>query len=152
MSTRNLDALFAPRSVALIGASRREGSVGAVLARNLLDGGFEGPILPVHPEAPSIGSALAYRSVADLPMAPDLAVVATPPPTIPGLIDELARRGCRAAVVISAGFDADLKARMLAAGRPNLLRIIGPNCLGAISPKIGLNASFSATRPRPGGL
>ncbi|HWA62990.1 MAG TPA: bifunctional acetate--CoA ligase family protein/GNAT family N-acetyltransferase [Caulobacteraceae bacterium] len=158
MSTRNLDALFSPQRIALIGASRREGSVGAVLARNLLEGGFQGAVMPVHPDADAIGSTFAYRSVADLPAAPDLAVIATPPPTVPGLIAELAGRGCRAAVVISAGFGeaggdgADLKQAMLDAARPHLLRIVGPNCLGVMSPAIGLNASFAATRPRAGGL
>ena len=158
MTTRNLDALFAPKSVALIGASNRAGSVGEVLARNLMRGGFAGPILPVNPHETVIGSTLAYRSVADLPMAPDLAVIATPPAAVPGLIAELGARGCRAAVVITAGFGeaggdgAALREDMLKAARPRLLRIVGPNCLGVISPAIGLNASFALTTPRAGGL
>ena len=158
MSTRNLDALFEPRSIALIGASNRAGSVGAVLARNLLETGFKGPVLPVNPHERFIRSTLAYASVADLPMAPDLAVIATPPPSVPGLIAELGQRGCRAAVVITAGFGeaggagADLKATMLQAARPHLLRIVGPNCLGVISPSRGVNASFAQLTPPAGGV
>jgi acetyltransferase len=104
MTIRNLDALFRPKAIALIGASNRPHSVGAVLARNLFDAGFRGPIMPVNPHERAIRSAVNYRSVAELPMTPDLAVLSTPPDTIPGLIAELGPRGCRAAVVVSAGF------------------------------------------------
>jgi acetyltransferase len=152
MTTRNLDALFQPNAIALIGASNDEGSVGQVLARNLLEGGFAGPVLPVNPHETAIRSALAYRSVADLPVTPDLAVIATPPASVPGLIAELAGRGCRAAVVITAGIDAPLRQAMLEAARPSLLRIVGPNCLGFISPKRGINASFAHLTPAAGGL
>ena len=101
MTTRNFDALFEPKSIAVIGASNRAGSVGAVLARNLFAGGFQGAIMAVNPHAAAIQSTLCYHSVAELPYAPDLAVVATPPDTVPGLIAELGERGCRAAVVIT---------------------------------------------------
>ena len=153
MTTRNLDALFRPRSIALIGASNAPGSIGQILAENLLSGGFDGPVLPVNPHAATIRSTLAYPSVAALPIAPDLAVIATPAPTVPGLIAELGARGCRAAVVISAGLSGpDLRQQLLDASRPHLLRIVGPNCLGFISPGIGVNASFAQLTPRPGGL
>lgn len=158
MSTRNLDALFEPKSIALIGASNRPGSVGSVVARNLLEGGFDGPVMPVNPHSASIRSTLSYESVTDLPITPDLAVICTPPPTVPSLIGQLAERGCRAAVVITAGFGeaggagADLKAAMLEVARPGLLRIVGPNCLGVISPGIGVNASFAQMAPPAGGL
>ncbi|WP_304165069.1 bifunctional acetate--CoA ligase family protein/GNAT family N-acetyltransferase [Phenylobacterium aquaticum] len=157
MTTRNLDALFEPHAIALIGASNRDGSVGSVLARNLLESGFAGPVLPVNPHEGAIRSAMAYAKVADLPVTPDLAVIATPPQSIPGLIAELGARGCRAAVVISTGFGADagpdgarLKAEMLQAAKPHLLRIIGPNCLGFISPARGINASFAHLTPAAG--
>jgi acetyltransferase len=156
MTTRNLDALFAPRAIALIGASNTPRSVGAVLARNLTESGFQGPVMAVNPHERAIRSALAYAAVADLPIAPDLAVIATPPPTIPGLVAELAQLGCRAAVVISAGFGeaggagADLRQQMLDAARPATLRIVGPNCLGVISPPSGVNASFAQLTPKPG--
>jgi acetyltransferase len=158
VSTRNLDALFAPGSIALIGASNQPGSVGSVLAENLLESGFRGPVTPVNPHEAAIRSTPCYRSVADLPSPPDLAVIATPAPTVPGLIADLGARGCRAAVVISAGFGeaggdgGDLKEAMLAAARPHLLRIVGPNCLGVMSPGAGLNATFARTRPAAGPL
>ena len=159
MTTRNLDALFHPKAIALIGASNRPGSVGAVLARNLQLGGFDGPIMPVNPHETAIGSAVSYRSVADLPIAPDLAVLATPPATIPGLIAELGARGCRAAVVVTAGFgeggraagDA-LRQQMLEVARPHLLRVVGPNCLGFLSPGVGINASFAHLAPKKGDI
>lgn len=159
MSTRNLDALFNPATIALIGASNRPGSVGAVLARNLFEAGFEGPILTVNPRERAIRSTINYHSVADLPLTPDLAVISTPPQTVPGLIGELGERGCRAAVVITAGFGegerADgqgLREAMLAAARPHLLRIVGPNCLGVMSPHVGINASFAHLSPLKGDI
>src|SRR5687768_18420761 len=104
MTTRNLDALFHPKTIALIGASARPNSVGAVLARNLFEAGFPGPILTVNPHERAIRSTLNYRAVGELPITPDLAVIATPPAAVPGLIAELGARGCRAAVVVTAGF------------------------------------------------
>ncbi len=157
MSIRNLDALFSPTTIALIGASNRPGSVGAVLARNLFEGGFAGPILTVNPHERAIRSTLSYRAVSELPLAPDLAIIATPPDTVPELIRELGERGCRAAVVITAGFGegerADgkaLKQAMLEAARPYLMRIVGPNCLGILAPHRGINASFAHLTPQKG--
>ncbi|MGF1610560.1 MAG: GNAT family N-acetyltransferase [Kiloniellales bacterium] len=159
MTVRNLDSLFKPRSVALVGASKRAGSVGAVVARNLFHAGFEGPILPLNPTQAAIEGVLTYNSVAALPLAPDLAVIATPPDTVPGLIAELAERGTRGAVVITAGFGEGgseageaRRSAMLQAARPHLLRVVGPNCLGIMVPGVGLNASFSHVAPLPGDL
>ncbi|MEZ6023002.1 MAG: CoA-binding protein, partial [Hyphomonadaceae bacterium] len=152
MTTRNFSFLFEPRTIALIGASNRAGSVGAVVARNLFAGGFAGEIWPVNPRESSILSHPCYNSVAHLPGAPDLAVIATPPPTIPALIAELGERGCRAAIVITAGLDKDVRQRMLDAARPHLLRIVGPNCLGVLSPARGVNASFSHLAPLKGDI
>lgn len=159
MSIRNLDHLFRPKSVALVGASEREGSVGAALARNLLNGGFQGPVLPVNPKHARISGLQAYPDVASLPQAPDLAVISTPPSVVPSIVADLGTRGTRAAVVISAGFgegveqrDRDLLDQLLAASRPHVLRVLGPNCLGLMVPGIGLNASFSHLSPRPGRL
>jgi acetyltransferase len=159
MTTRNFDALFQPRAIALVGASNEPRSVGAVVARNLFQGGFDGPIMPVNPHEQAIRSALNYRSIADLPVAPDLAVVATPPPTVPRVIAELGAHGCRAAVVVTSGFGeggrsegAALRQAMLDAARPHLLRIVGPNCLGFISPAAGINASFAHITPPAGDL
>ncbi|WP_374447512.1 GNAT family N-acetyltransferase [Stella sp.] len=159
MTVRNLDRLLAPASVALIGASTQPNSVGQVTARNLLQGGFKGPILPVNPRHTAIEGVLAYPSVAALPIAPDLAVIATPPDTVPGLIAELGQRGTRAAVVLTAGFgeggaEAGERRRqaMLDAARPHLLRVLGPNCVGLLVPGIGLNASFAHVGAKPGDL
>jgi len=153
MSTRNLDALFEARSIVLVGASNRPASVGAVLARNILDAGFAGPLFAINPHDPAILSIPTYKSVAELPAAPDLAIIATPAATVPGLIRELAEKGCRAAVVLSAGLSAEpLKQQMLDAARPRLLRIVGPNCLGFLSPGLRINASFAHLTPKAGGL
>lgn len=157
MSIRNFDAIFSPRAIALVGASNEPGTVGRVLAENLLRGGFAGPVMTVNPHEFAIQSTLNYRSIAALPVTPDLAVVATPAATVPGVIAELAERGCRAAVVISAGLGLDsdgrdLKRAMLEAARPHLMRIVGPNCLGVISPAKGINASFAHLTPRSGDI
>ncbi|MDD3652511.1 CoA-binding protein, partial [Immundisolibacter sp.] len=159
MTIRNLDALFKPKSVALIGASTRPRSVGAVLARNLFGAGFSGPVMPVNPKYVAVEGVLAYKDVASLPLAPDLAVIATPPHTVPQLIAELGARGTRAAVVITAGFKegdnahgAALQQAMLEAAQPHLLRIVGPNCVGIMVPGQGLNASFAHLAPRRGRL
>jgi acetyltransferase len=133
--------------------------VGAVVARNLFSAGFDGPVMPVNPKHRAIEGVLTYPDVASLPVAPDLAVIATPPDTVPGLVAELAARGTRAAVVITAGFGegADphgraLRQAMLDAACPCSLRIVGPNCLGLMVPGIRLNASFAHIHPRPGDL
>jgi acetyltransferase len=152
MTIRNFDALLAPRSVALIGASTRPGSVGLIAARNLLSGGFAGPVWLVNPKHSRIEGQRCHSSIAELPAAPDLAVVVTPPPTIPRIIQQLGEKGTRAAVVITAGVRDDLKQAMLEVARPFLLRIQGPNCLGLMLPRIGLNASFSHQPPLAGDL
>lgn len=159
MTIRNFDALFAPRSIALIGASNKPGSVGAVLARNLLESGFAGPVFPVNPHEHAIRSTLNYTSIGALPQAPDLAVIATPPHTVPGIVTELGARGTRGCVVITAGLGEGghaggqaLCQQMLDAAKPHLMRIIGPNCLGMIAPHAGINASFAHLSPRAGDI
>ncbi|MCA9142273.1 MAG: bifunctional acetate--CoA ligase family protein/GNAT family N-acetyltransferase [Planctomycetaceae bacterium] len=150
MSIRNLDHLFQPKSIAVIGASTRPHSVGATVMKNLLAGGFGGPIMPVNPKYDAVGGVLAYPNVAALPRVPDLAILCTPPATVPQLITELGQRGTKAAVVLTAGLETPsepgevtLQQRMLEAARPHMLRILGPNCVGLIIPTIGLNASFA---------
>ena len=159
MTIRNLDKLLKPTSIAVIGASRRPESVGAVLARNLFRAGFDGPVLPVHPKHKHIQSVPTYPSIQALPLVPDLAVICTPPDSVPGLIGELAAAGTKAAIVITAGFGeggheqgASRRQAMLDAAKPHLLRIVGPNCLGTIIPGLGVNASFAETMPLPGRL
>lgn len=145
MSIRHLDRLLEPRSVVVVGASSRVGSVGATVWANLRAGSFKGPIYAVNPKHTTLDDLPVFARVGDLPQAPDLAVLCTPPHTVPGLIDELGRLGTRAAVVITAGLSAAQKRAMLSAGRPHLLRVLGPNCLGLLSPHLGLNASFAHT-------
>ena len=152
MTIRNLEHLLAPKSVALIGASVQDASVGLITARNLLHGGFAGPMWLVNPKHREIMGRPCYPTPAALPVAPELAVIATPPSTVPGLIDELGRRGTRAAVVITAGVRDQLRQEMLDAARPHCLRIQGPNCVGLMVPDLGLNASFSHAAPLKGEL
>ena len=130
MTIRNLEGFFKPRSVAVIGASDRARSVGNTLLANLMQGGFKGQILPVNPRHRSLCGLPVHASVADLTITRDLAVMCTPPPTVPGLIADLAARSTRAAIVITAGLTAltdvggsTVKQQMLAAARPCLLRI-----------------------------
>jgi acetyltransferase len=149
MTIRNLDHLLAPASVALIGASPQVGSVGYTVARNLTSCGFKGDIVFVNPKYSEVNGLKCYPNVAALPKMPALAIVATPPKTVPGLISDLAKAGTRAAVVITAGL-GDLKQPMLDASRPSCLRLLGPNSLGLMLPGIGLNASF-AHRAAPKG-
>lgn len=159
MSIRNLDAMFQPRSVAVVGASAREGSLGAVVWRNLRQSGFKGQLWPVNRRAQAIDGEPVYTDVEALPQAPELAVICTPATTVPQLVAELAHRGTRAAIVITAGLRTStdeagrsLEQRMLEHARPSLLRILGPNCIGTLVPEAGLNASFAAGQARPGPL
>jgi acetyltransferase len=152
MTVRNLQFLLRPGSVALIGASPRPGSVGLITARNLLRGGFGGPIWFVNPKHSAIEGRPCYPSVDALPEAPDLAVIVTPPDIVPQLIAQLGAKGTRAAVVITAGIRDELRRGMLDAARPHLLRVQGPNCLGLLLPGIGIDASFSHCPPLAGDL
>jgi acetyltransferase len=159
MTIRNLDRLLRPASLAVIGASDRPSSVGAVVMRNLASSGFAGAVMPVNPKHAQIAGLASYPGIPDLPVTPDLAIICTPPETVPGVIDALGRRGTRAAIVITAGLTrielADgrtLQQAMLDAARPYLLRVLGPNCVGLLVPGIGLNASFAHTGARDGGI
>jgi acetyltransferase len=152
MSIRHLDSLFDPASVAVIGASERPGSVGTTVWRNIREGGFAGRLMAVNPKHATLGGEPAFANVAALPQTPELAVICTPPATVPKLIDELGRRGCHAAVVLTAGLDKTQKQAMLDAARPHLLRVLGPNCLGVLNPHCGLNASFAHVGAGKGSL
>ena len=159
MTVRNLAYALKPKSVAVIGASPRPGSVGAVVLENIVAGGFQGPIYPVNPNHASIGGLTAYPDIGALPTAPDLAVIATPPDTVAPLVAALGARGCKAAAVLTAGFGeggtAQGEARrqaLLDAARPHLFRLIGPNCFGLMVPGCGLNASFARLPAEKGHL
>ena len=156
MSILNLHSLFRPRAIAVIGASNRPNSVGWLLMRNLLQGGFSGPVMPVNPRYSAVAGVLSYHSVEELPITPDLAIIATPCATVPNLVTALGERGTKAAIIMSRGMgeiQGDGRPLILAAleaARPHGLRILGPNSLGAIVPGIGLNASFAHTDILPG--
>lgn len=151
MSIRNLDFLLTPASVAVFGASDRPASVGGTVWRNLRQG-FGGAVYAVNPKHSLLDGQPVYANVQALPRTPDLAVICTPPATVPGLIAQLAARGTRAAVVLTAGLDAAQKQAMLDAAQPKLLRILGPNCIGLLAPHLGLNASFAHVGALPGEL
>ncbi|MEZ0243004.1 MAG: GNAT family N-acetyltransferase [Sphingomonas sp.] len=153
MSVRNLETLLHPRSVAVVGASSRPGALGQRVLENIIDSGFEGTIFAVNPKRVELDDEWWIPSVADLPVAPDLAIIVTPAATVPGIIAELGLKGTRLAVIISAGFhDPELKQAMLDAARPHLMRIVGPNCLGVLMPHAKLNASFAHKSAEKGGL
>ncbi len=156
MSVINLNKLFHPKSVALIGASDAPLSIGNVVMKNLLNGGFDGAIMPVNPKYKTVCGVYAYETIKDLPVVPDLAVICTPAKTVPVIIRQLGEKGTRSAVVISAGFRASdsnhLEQQMLDAAKPYDFRILGPNCVGLLIPGIGLNASFAHTDSLPGGI
>ncbi|HSA92182.1 MAG TPA: bifunctional acetate--CoA ligase family protein/GNAT family N-acetyltransferase [Terriglobales bacterium] len=151
-----LDAFFAPRSVAVIGATERPGSVGRSILWNLLSSPFGGTVFPVNPARPSVLGIKAYPAVGAVPEKVDLAVVVTPAATVPAVIGDCVDAGVRAAIIISAGFKevgeqgAELERRVLDQARRGRLRIIGPNCLGLMSPFTGLNATFAHDMARPG--
>jgi acetyltransferase len=158
MSVRSLDKLFKPRSVALIGATDRGGSVGAVILRNLLRAEFHGELLLVNRHHQSLEGMPVYPEVASLPHPADLAVIVTPPNTVPGVAAALAACGTKAAIVITAGFGElgdvgrALQQATLDAARPHLLRLVGPNCVGIMVSDIGLDASFSHLAPPAGDI
>jgi acetyltransferase len=155
---QSLDALFAPKSVAVIGATETANSVGRTVLWNLIKSPFGGTVYPVNPKRPNVLGIKAYKSVADIPEPVDLAVIVTPAPTVPGVIQSCADARVPAAIIISAGFKelgapgiALEKQVMDIAGRAGM-RILGPNCLGFMNPRVGLNATFAATLANPGSV
>src|SRR5262249_13849817 len=152
------EKLFRPRSVALIGATDRPGAVGAVVLRNLRRAGLKVPLSLVNPRHHELAGLTVYADVASLPEAPDLAIIVTPPQTVPGLVRDLDARGTKACVIMSAGFGElgeagrALQQQALEAAEPHLVRLIGPNCVGIMVPAIGLDASFSHIAPAAGDL
>lgn len=156
MTVRNLDYLLHPRSITLIGA---EGDIGRLLIRNLLDSGFKGAVMPISRRRKAMEGVLTYRDVENLPMTPDLAVIASPLSEAPPLLQALGDRGTRGAVLIGPGNRApqrsarkQLKQKVLAAAGSNLVRIIGPGGLGVAVPGSGLNAILSDKRPMAGNV
>ncbi|MBI5329852.1 MAG: bifunctional acetate--CoA ligase family protein/GNAT family N-acetyltransferase [Betaproteobacteria bacterium] len=158
MSHHYLHPLLNPRSVAVFGASEREDSVAGVIYRNLLQSGFTGKVYPLNPKHETLLGQACYAQAADLPEAPDLAIIATPAPSVSRILDECGKRGVRNAVVLSAGFrevgaeGAALEKGLVATAHKHGIRFIGPNCLGIQRPAIGLNATFAHGCALPGDL
>jgi len=153
-----LDSIFAPKSVAVVGATEKTGSVGRTVLWNLMNTPFGGPIYPVNPTRASVLGIKAYQKLSALPEKPDLVVVTTPAATIPGIIGEAADLVIPGAVVISAGFKetgpggAELERQLLAHARRGHMRLVGPNCLGVMNPITGVNATFAAGIARRGNV
>jgi len=153
-----LDVFFSPKSVAVIGATENANTVGRTVLWNLVTSPFGGTVYPVNPKRSSVLGVKAYASVSDIPEQVDLAVIITPPASIPGLIKECGENGVQGAIVISAGFKevgpegAELERQLLVEAQKANIRIIGPNCLGVMSPLSGMNATFATTVARPGSV
>jgi acetyltransferase len=151
-----LDAIFSPSNVAVIGATETANSVGRTIMWNLISNPFGGAVFPVNPKRSSVLGVKAYPTIAELPEPADLAVVVTPAVTVPGIIAECVEAGVKGAIIISAGFKevgargAELERQIMDHAQRGNMRIIGPNCLGVMSPVSGLNATFAAAMANRG--
>ena len=155
MTVRNLDALFRPKSVAVIGASERPRSTGAMVWARVLEGGFAGPLWPVNPKYETLAGHAVIHEAGDLPQAPGVAVICTPPATWPALIHRLGGMGTRAAIIVGEVRDDDDRLAMrhaLAAARPHLLRIVGPGSMGVVSPALGAHLGAPSCTVKAGGV
>ncbi|KIG08088.1 bifunctional acetate--CoA ligase family protein/GNAT family N-acetyltransferase [Caballeronia concitans] len=167
MTVRNLDILFAPKSIAVIGASSRPGTIGEMVWTRMLCAGFAGPVWPVNPRHEFLGAERVFADISQLPESPAVAVICTRPQTWPSLVEQLGRRGTKAVVIVgearrresrhrhkrSASSDSDeWTARTLAAARPFLLRIVGPASLGVVSPSINACLGAPSCNVKPGGV
>jgi acetyltransferase len=155
MSTYRLEKLLSPRSIAIIGASPKETSVGRKVLWNLRNGGFEGEIYVVNPRYSEIDGIRTVPSLLDLPAAPDVVVVTTPPQTVPSIVSVAGEKGVSAAIIITAGLGrgpGSLAETCERTARSTGLRLVGPNCLGVVAPHVHVNATFAARMPLPGDL
>lgn len=149
MGKHYLNPLFAPKSVAVFGASDRQDAVGQIVFQNMLQGGFKGKLYPINAKNAEVQGQRAYASIAEIGEPVELVVIATPPQSVPGIIEECGLHGVKAAVIITAGFGeagakgVALEKELMEAARRYNIRLIGPNCLGIMRPSIGLNATFN---------
>ena len=157
---KDLDAIFAPRSVAVVGASTTPGKVGHDIFVNILRGGYQGTLYPVNPKASSVASVKAYPTIADIPDSLDLAMIILPPNRALASVQEAIDKGVKGIVIVSAGFKEiggeglEIEKKIVALCREAKVRLVGPNCLGVINPlsSTSLNASFSARMPKAGNV
>jgi acetyltransferase len=153
-----LDSIFAPKVIAVIGATENPGSVGRTVFQNLGRGGFDGVVYPVNPKRSSVLCVKAFPSILEVPEKVDLAVICTPAKSVPGIIHDCVKAGVKGAVIISAGFKETgpegvaLEKKIMTEARAGGMRIVGPNCLGVMMPNIGLNATFATTIAREGNV
>ncbi len=155
MTVRNLDALFRPESVAVIGASKRPGSVGAMVWTRVLEGGFAGPVWPVNPKYDELDGHPAHADAGDLPEAPTVALICTPPATWPAIVHRLGGMGTRAAVIVGEVRSDDDRTELRhaqAAARPHLLRIVGPGSLGVVTPALRAHLGAPSCTVKAGGV
>lgn len=158
VTRRPLDPIFSPKSVAVIGATETVGSVGRTILENLLKGNFPGKLFPVNPKRDTVLGVKAYPSVTALPEKPDLAIVITPPATVPGIIRDCGTMGVKGAIIISAGFKeigapgVELERQVLEEAKKAGIRVVGPNCLGVMVPGAKFNGTFAADMARPGSV
>jgi acetyltransferase len=155
---RPLDPIFSPKSVAIIGATENPGSVGRTILENMVKGGFAGKIFPVNPKRPTVLGIKAYTSITEVPEKADLAVIITPPATVPGIVRDCGKAGVKGVIIISAGFKeigpvgVELERQVLEEANKAGIRIVGPNCLGVMVPGNKLNATFAADMAKPGSV
>ncbi|WP_204140599.1 bifunctional acetate--CoA ligase family protein/GNAT family N-acetyltransferase [Halomicronema sp. CCY15110] len=153
-----LSAIFNPKAVAVIGATDRPGSVGRTVLWNLISSPFGGMVFPINPKRQSVLGIRAYPSICEAPDQVDLAIIATPAASVPGLVQDCVKAGVKGAIVISAGFreigpaGIELEQQIIEQLRRSPLRLIGPNCLGIMNPLTGLNATFASSLARPGNV
>ena len=156
--TENLDSIFKPRSIAIVGTSRKEGTIGRQILHNLVSYGFNGPVFPVNPKAEYVNSIKCYPSISAIPDQVDLAVIVIPKEFVLDVIDECAEKGVKGVVVISAGFKeigekgVKLERELVKKVKEYGMRLIGPNCMGVINtePEIRMDATFGSTLPLDG--
>ncbi|MEM2098943.1 MAG: bifunctional acetate--CoA ligase family protein/GNAT family N-acetyltransferase [Candidatus Bathyarchaeia archaeon] len=156
MVTLNLDKIFNPKSVAIIGASDQEGSVGYAIVKNFTQLGYAGKVYLVNMRKPEILGIKTYKTIGEIPETVDLAMIATPAKTVPDVVEQCGKAGVKGAIIVSAGFKEigaegrALEEKILEVNKKYGIRIIGPNCIGVIRPAINLNATFIDKMPKPG--
>ncbi len=160
MPMNDLEYILSPKSIAVVGASNRHGSLGLAVFKNLIEGAYQGILYPVNPKAKSVRGVKAYKTLTDIPDEVDMAVLIIPPEHVEGLIEEAAKKGIKGCIVITAGFKeigghgVELEKRVKAVAKDRGIRMLGPNCLGAANTNKGvlMNASFGRAMPKPGNI